>query len=171
MKIRRKYLYLGTESEIVLDQKKAGDGVTYVGTIDGSEYEIQIENSDAHTARIGVGARTVTAYLSRRDGVTQVFVRGRVYRLEGIEGTRASATKSVGSPEIRSPMPGKILQILVSDGQVVEAGDDLVILEAMKMENRLRAEVSGRVASIEVGEGDRVDDGQLLIRLAPASQH
>lgn len=64
---------------------------------------------------------------------------------------------------IKAPMPGLVLDILVEVGQEVQKGDNLIILEAMKMENIIKAEGDGKVKSIEVKTSDKVDKGQLMI--------
>ena len=64
-------------------------------------------------------------------------------------------------------MPGKILAVKVVEGEVVEDGQTLVLLEAMKMENALTAEGQARVASIHVADGDLVELGQVLVELEP----
>jgi biotin carboxyl carrier protein len=65
--------------------------------------------------------------------------------------------------DLKAPMPGLILDILVTPGQNVKKGDQLLILEAMKMENVLKAPGDGIVASIEVEKGKSVEKGQILI--------
>jgi biotin carboxyl carrier protein len=62
-------------------------------------------------------------------------------------------------------MPGKILEVRVSEGVTVEAGQVLVVLEAMKMENALTAEGPARVRKLHVSSGELVDLGQLLVEL------
>jgi biotin carboxyl carrier protein len=66
---------------------------------------------------------------------------------------------------IKAPMPGLILDILIKPGQSVEKGDQLLILEAMKMENVLKAEGDGVIKSIEVQKGNAVEKGQILIEM------
>ena len=65
--------------------------------------------------------------------------------------------------EVRAPMPGRILTLLVAPGDEVQAGQPLVVMEAMKMENELRAEGPGRVATVVVSEGHNVESDMLLI--------
>jgi len=67
--------------------------------------------------------------------------------------------------DIKAPMPGLVLDLLVEQGQVVEKGAQLVILEAMKMENVLKSQTEGVVKEIIVKKGDAVEKGQLLIVL------
>ena len=66
---------------------------------------------------------------------------------------------------VKSPMPGNVLKLLVTQGQQVKEGDVLLILEAMKMENEIAAPVDGTVASIAVSKGTSVNTGDLMISL------
>ncbi len=70
-----------------------------------------------------------------------------------------------GLREIRAPMPGLVLSLLIEPGQVVKPGDGLVVLEAMKMENELRAEVEGIVKTVHVEQGDAVGKNDLLMEI------
>ena len=70
---------------------------------------------------------------------------------------------SGGSQKIVSPMPGKIVRVLVKTGDQVKAKQGLVVVEAMKMENELRAARDGRVRELAVTEGQSVDAGAVLL--------
>lgn len=76
-------------------------------------------------------------------------------------GFEVGAAKQVN--DIKAPIPGLILEISVSVGQEVQAGDNLLILEAMKMENSFQSPRAGVIKTIAVQKGDAVDKGQLLI--------
>jgi biotin carboxyl carrier protein len=67
--------------------------------------------------------------------------------------------------DIKAPMPGLVLKILVEVGSEFKKGDPILILEAMKMENVLKAPTDGKVHSIEVAAGDKVEKNQLLVKL------
>ena len=69
------------------------------------------------------------------------------------------------SNDVMAPMPGLILDVLVEEGQEVEAGTPLIVLEAMKMENVIKADGAGTVKEIKVNKGDAVDKRQLLIEM------
>jgi pyruvate carboxylase subunit B len=71
----------------------------------------------------------------------------------------------IGEGELNAPMPGKILEVLVSEGDDVELGDPVAILEAMKMENELKAPVSGTVTSISVAKGDSLDKNDVILEI------
>lgn len=78
----------------------------------------------------------------------------------------APAPAAAGSVKVDAPMPGNILDVKVSNGSAVKAGQVLVILEAMKMENEIVAPQDGTVASINVNKGDTVEAGQTIVTLA-----
>lgn len=78
----------------------------------------------------------------------------------------APAPAGAGSVKVDAPMPGNILDIKVSNGAAVKAGQVLCVLEAMKMENDIVAPQDGTVASINVNKGDSVEAGQTIITLA-----
>jgi len=69
------------------------------------------------------------------------------------------------SNELKAPMPGFILDITATEGQVIKKGDPLVILEAMKMENTLNAPNSGKIKSVHISKGESVEKGTLLIKM------
>lgn len=68
--------------------------------------------------------------------------------------------------KIQSFIPGTVVEVLVSPGDNVREGDDLVILEAMKMKNRLKSHMEGRVVSVNVTPGDRVAKGVVLVEIS-----
>ena len=70
-----------------------------------------------------------------------------------------------GAVTVKAPMPGNILDVKVAAGASVKAGDVLVILEAMKMENEIVAPQDGTVASINVNKGDTVNSGDVLVSM------
>lgn len=68
---------------------------------------------------------------------------------------------------LEAPMPGKILELLVGEGDEVEEGEPVVILEAMKMENELKAPASGVVTSVSVSENNSVEKNQTILEIEP----
>ena len=76
-----------------------------------------------------------------------------------------AAAGAAGAVAVKAPMPGNILDVKVKAGASVKAGDVLVILEAMKMENEIVAPQDGTVASITVNKGDTVNSGDVLVSM------
>lgn len=72
---------------------------------------------------------------------------------------------SGGEGHLTAPMPGKILEVLVSAGDQVKQGDPLIILEAMKMENELKAPIDGTITAVQVKTGSSVDKKEILIEI------
>ena len=101
-----------------------------------------------------------------------VTVNGVAYNVTVEEGTGApaaaaapaapAAPASAGAVEVKAPMPGNILDVKVAAGASVKAGDVLVILEAMKMENEIFAPCAGTVSSVAVAKGAAVNPGDVL---------
>ena len=77
----------------------------------------------------------------------------------------AAPAGAKGSVEIKAPMPGTVVRVAVNAGQAVKSGDDLVFIEAMKMETPVKAPQDGTVATIEVAKGEAVDSGKVLVTL------
>jgi len=75
-----------------------------------------------------------------------------------------------GDGSLRAPMPGRVVQVLVAAGEVVERGAPVLIIEAMKMENELHAPVAGVVERVSVVEGEAVDAGQTLLEIEIPSE-
>lgn len=127
----------------------------YSVLLDGHSYEARIvpggpPGSEAAGRRVvTIGSRhfTVEIHDPRR--------RRSAHRLPG----------ETGPQEIVAPMPGKIVKLLAEEGQDVVQGTGLLIIEAMKMQNELRAPRAGRIAQIYVGEGTGVETGAKLVRL------
>lgn len=102
-----------------------------------------------------------------------VLVAGARYEVEvQDERTRrlASASRDLGAPAgklaIKAPIPGLVVRVCAADGEDVQQGQPLIVLEAMKMENELRAPRDGRVQHVRVQAGDQVSLGQVLMTLA-----
>lgn len=78
----------------------------------------------------------------------------------------APAAAPAGSKNVEAPLPGTIKQVLVAVGQEVAAGETVVVMEAMKMENNITAEFAGKVTAVNVAVGDQVQSGQAMVVLA-----
>ena len=78
---------------------------------------------------------------------------------------RAAAAKPAGPAEVKSPMPGKVVRALVRVGDAVTAGQAVVVVEAMKMENELKSPRDGKVRELRASDGQAVEAGQTLVVL------
>ena len=83
-----------------------------------------------------------------------------------IEKTEAGSADGDSDGGMTAPMPGKILEVKVADGQTVEAGELLLVMEAMKMEHRIVAPTDGVVAKVNFSMGDQVQQGDVLVEMS-----
>jgi len=100
----------------------------------------------------------------------EILINGILVKVEIEDPSRAKARQIQGQTnrpaagvEVRSPMPGMVVRLEVREGSRVEEGEGLLILEAMKMENEIKARAAGTVKKISVSERQIVDKGQLLL--------
>jgi biotin carboxyl carrier protein len=119
--------------------------------------------------------RSVTVVAHRGNGEWQLDVDGWGLRAQVVdERTRAirAMTRQASGPQgpkpVRAPMPGLVVRVEVETGDSVSAGQGVVIMEAMKMENELRAESDGVVAKVLVQAGATVEKGATLVEFEPA---
>jgi biotin carboxyl carrier protein len=118
--------------------------------VEGRVFDLVLDNSPSG----------VTVFASgRRAAVTVESAHQRA-----AAGVR-SGTKAGSAGLITSPMPGKVVKVLVTEGTEVEPGKPLVVVEAMKMENELVAEIAGTVQKVFVQPGDAVEGGAKLISI------
>jgi biotin carboxyl carrier protein len=162
--------------------------VRYIVTVAGREVEVDVDGD-----RVTVGGRTMVATLGPVPGtpLRQLSLDGRPETLVmqaagrgqwaiGLRGERwevevmdertrhirsltGGADRQRGAGALRAPMPGLVVRVLVEPGQAVSRGAGVVVLEAMKMENELKAAADGTVKSVRVGTGEPVEKGQVLV--------
>ncbi|MCB0280641.1 MAG: acetyl-CoA carboxylase biotin carboxyl carrier protein subunit [Calditrichaeota bacterium] len=163
----------------------------YYSTINDNEYSFQftnhadsIEIRDASNQLIEANFRQIDQFryslllnnqsyiinFSKNRDKVDITIRGKKFVFEvDTEKSRqwkqilaASESDNQGG-EIKSPMPGMVIQVLVKEGQEIKKGDSLLILSAMKMENELKAEFSGTISKILARDGVAVEKNQLLL--------
>jgi len=97
-----------------------------------------------------------------------VTLDGGSFRAEKDRGRAFAGGSSLrrhGAGIVRAPMPGRVMRVLVALGEQVRAGQAVVVMEAMKMENELRADADGVVRQLHVSEGEAVEAGAVLVRI------
>jgi len=137
-------------------------------SIHGNEYETEIIGIEENTAEVMVNGITYTVEIDRK---LQSIKTPKLVRTMAVPSTDShpsvSKTASPSSPKgtgnIKSPLPGVILELYVKEGDMVKIGQKLLMLEAMKMENNINSDKEGRVVSIKAVKGDSVMEGDILI--------
>ena len=124
------------------------------------------DGAEAADLSVVVDGQVRRAIVVRTGDRLLVSLDGRVHAFALGDETRHGAA-ATGGGFTTAPMPGKVVRVLVSVGDAVDAGDPLVVLEAMKMEMTLRAEIGGTVATVGAGAGRMVEAGAVLVEIAP----
>jgi pyruvate carboxylase subunit B len=147
-----------------------GGGVT----VDRERVDVDFARVEGSPTRSLLVAGTSHTLAARRVGkeTWDLHLRGRRIRVDVVdERTRAiremtgSGGAALGPRPVVAPMPGMVVRVEVSEGDSVRAGQGLVIVEAMKMENELKAEVDAVVTRVHVAEGQTVEKDQILVDL------
>lgn len=166
----------------------------YLSEVDGLEFPVEI--LDEHHVRFGgdildidlaavsgeplysliVNGESFEGYVYPDEDSWQVLLLGQFYQVRvederekrlrtAIQGIARSGVEFV----VKAPMPGLVISVPITEGQVVEIGQILVILESMKMQNELRAPYAGKVVRLRIKEGESVEQKQILLNLTNAS--
>ncbi len=132
--------------ELVADTLAVGPSL-YSLLIDGRSYEVDVLDME---------------------GAFVVLVSGQPFRVElrhggQVESRPGAAVRAGQGETVTAPMPGKIVRLLVRPGDTVQPGDGVIVIEAMKMENELKAVAGGRVREVRPSEGKAVTAGEVLV--------
>jgi 3-methylcrotonyl-CoA carboxylase alpha subunit len=132
--------------------------------VDGSLIPAEVEETAPGTFLWRQGDRGEVFHCVRDGDTIHLFWRGSAYRLvQEKEGGRAARRHAPGGLE--APMPGKVIAVKATPGQAVRKGDEIMVVEAMKMENAIRAPRDGTVKSVAARVGDMVGPGTVLVEL------
>ena len=155
---------IGDDEHVVTAEKR---GTGFVVSVDGRELDVDLAAVEPGSYSLLVGGEAAEAVVVRDGSRRYVVVDGRTVVLaEAAAGeTQTSAAVEdivAGVQTIRAPMPGKVVKIVASEGDAVEKGRTVVVVEAMKMEHPLAAAGPGVVKKISCSEGQNVDADQPL---------
>jgi pyruvate carboxylase subunit B len=148
------------------------EGVAYEDTAPLQAELADIDGSPIRMLKIGTKVYRVVVEKRQGRGRYTLWIDGYRFEAEALdERTRAIRDLSAanagpaGPAPVRAPMPGLIVRVNVRVGDTVQAGQGIVVMEAMKMENELRATAGGVVTSVDVTPGTAVEKGALLVAL------
>lgn len=132
--------------------------------INGNSYSVNVRDFDDDLATIEVNGTSYVVEIKmerKKPAKTPKLVREQVVRQPG-EG-QIKKKPSAGGFQVEAPLPGSIFKLLVKEGDKVSKGDQLLILEAMKMENHVLADADGVILDLKVKEGDAVLQNEVLM--------
>jgi biotin carboxyl carrier protein len=160
------------DREVML-QVESLPGDRYRVIVDGREHVVDARAVRPGTWSLIIDGRSFTIDLDPRRsgtavnaGVTDAVVRVEDARRRQLARASARGGTATRGEQVRAPIAGKVVKLAVAAGDTVAAGQSVVVLEAMKMENVLEAERGGTVEKIHVQPGQSVDTGELLVTLA-----
>lgn len=140
-------------------------------SLDGKGISADVVKVEPGVFSVLLGGEVFEACVSATPTGTLIFINGHEYFAE-VDDPRqwrrgaGLATGVEGKQTVAAPMPGKIVKVLVKKGQRVEAGQGLLIVEAMKMQNEIKSPKEGAVERIAVAEGQPVNAGEILAVIA-----
>jgi biotin carboxyl carrier protein len=156
----------GNEHEVTLDF----DNGTVLAEVEGRSYEIEFRDLGNGQYLLLDGPRVYRCRVEAKPDSENEFavaVRGMSHEVTIVDPKRLRSAHSAGAhhggaAQIVSPMPGKIVRVLVEAGAKVEAGDGIIVVEAMKMQNEMKSPKAGVVVSINTETGVTVNAGDVL---------
>jgi 3-methylcrotonyl-CoA carboxylase alpha subunit len=158
------YTYQHGEDIYTINLEPQADG-TYTATIGEATYSVQVRRGADGGLLLEIDGERHRIHTATNEDQRYVAVNGETYTLAAVD-PAARRRKATGpSGDLTAQMPGQVVEVLVDEGETVESGQTLVILEAMKMEIRVSAPADGVVKQVSVVQGDVVERGQVLIEL------
>jgi len=145
--------------------------------IDKQQVDVDLKpNHGSHLWHLVLDGRSHTLGAHRRErGLWEIEIDGRRHRVRALDERRRAirdlagvAAVSHGPIEVQAPMPGLIIKVEVEPGDQVDVGQGLIVIEAMKMENEIKATSAGSVTSVRVAAGQPVDKGDTLLVMDPS---
>lgn len=138
----------------------------YKFVINGNNYNVSVNDIEDTLAEVEVNGTPYKVTIDRPMKKAAAAVPARAPRTSAPSAAKSPApTPGANASTINSPLPGVVLEVCVREGQSVKAGQKLIVLEAMKMENNIESDRDGIVSVIKVNKGDSVLEGAPLIIL------
>jgi biotin carboxyl carrier protein len=156
----------GGKRKHVVELERKGDACSVA--LDGQAVDADAVQIAPNAVSVMIGGQSFEIHVSRSaDGSLNLQCGPHEFSAEIIDprawrGRKHGPVEVEGRQEILAPMPGKVVRLLVSVGDTVEAGQGLLVVEAMKMQNELRSPKSGKVERLLVKEGQNVNAGEVL---------
>lgn len=143
----------------------------YKFKINGNEYSVDIVNIEENKAQVEVNGKAYEVEMDM-SGIKVPAAPKAAPRVAPVAAAAAPVAAPAPAPaasgagmQVKSPLPGTVLNIMVHEGDTVTAGQHLILLEAMKMENNIDAPKAGKVTNIRVKDRDAVMEGDLLLTI------
>ncbi len=163
--VRYSFVLDGRPHAVTLEEHASGPRFV----VEGHAFEPKVERLGKGHYRVLVGKESFEFRI--QNGVVTEGVRPLELEVRRdrpvLERSKAGGRRSDG--RIKPPMPGRVVEVKVKEGQEVKEGDVLCVLEAMKMQNEIKSPAAGKVARVHVADGANVETGTVLIELEPGA--
>lgn len=161
--MRYRYQWNGKVHEISLEREGEGYNVL----VDGETHGMELIDNQPGQINLRFEGKPVTLYWAAEGGKKWISYLGCTYLLEKPSPQSILREGETASQNIlRSPMPARVRAVLISEGQQVQKGETLLLLEAMKMEIRVQAPHEAKIARISAVQGQQVERDAVLVELA-----
>jgi 3-methylcrotonyl-CoA carboxylase alpha subunit len=155
--------------------RHGGEELTVTAITDSAGWRLRFGERDCRATAehrpdgrlaVTLDGRTVQLRTLEHDGELAVFVHGGVWHFTAVDPLLPPPEADAGAGRLTAPMPGRVIQLLVTSGEAVRRGQPMMVIEAMKMEHTIAAPRDGIVAAVHYAAGDPVEEGAELIALA-----
>ncbi len=160
------------DERLTLDVRRAGARV--MAEIDGRHYELEAREPEpgvhllvydgrVYECRVDAAGTSAPERARREVRIGEQAYRIALFDPKRLRGATSVGAHAGGRAEVVAPMPGKVVRVLVAEGATVEAGDGLVVVEAMKMQNELKSPKAGTIVALYAQAGATVNAGDVLL--------
>lgn len=151
----------GSEIEVEVTSRTS-NAISFI--FEGKEYLFQSDtNAEGEVTLTDQNGLRKKVFSGTEGIYTTESAQYRIHKINSVSNAKSEATENL----LKSPLPGKVIKVSVKVGAKVKKGDELVCIEAMKMEHRICAPIDGTVKSLYISEGENVTDSQELAEVSP----
>jgi biotin carboxyl carrier protein len=151
------------QEEIRLSLEEKGENI-FQAALNGRTHEVRVEFLSGDELLLNIDGKVFNIIIHSDPQAHSVFVSEKFFKLEKksalriLNGAKSKARKR----EIKTTMPGRIVRVLAAEGEEIQEGQAMLVLEAMKMQNEIKSPQAGRLTYLRLKPGDHVETGALL---------
>lgn len=151
------------QEEVKLSLEEKGENI-FQAALNGRIHAVRVEFLSGDELLLNIDGRVFNIIIRSDPQAHSVFVNEKYFKLEKKSGLRLldGAKSKIRKREIKTTMPGRIVRVLAEEGQEIQAGQAVLVLEAMKMQNEIKSPQAGRLSYLRLNPGDHVETGALL---------
>jgi biotin carboxyl carrier protein len=160
---------LNVNSRYAFEVDKTGEGLKINGDVVNADIR-QISNTQWHIINNLASYNVEVISFNRAEKTAEIKVSNNIYTITAkdqfdilLDQLGLSNLNAAKISDIKAPMPGLVLKVFVDEGMEIKKGDNLFILEAMKMENIIKAPADATIKTVKIKSGDKVEKGQVLL--------